>query len=192
MLAGGKFANGAITGAFAQLYNAESLARAGAVALGAEAADGNPIAAIGLAVSTVAYGVYKFYDFVFAPADVGSGSQSDAYTVRLQAQGDDLEASVTIGGSSPITMRDGHLGLSQLQLDIGSRAAGLRGPGFVAASQFISACAAAGGCPQMNSKSFYGYKNTRIDINIIRGHNFILGGRSGATISDTVFGQSRR
>lgn len=67
-LSGGKFANSALTGTFAQFYNMEGVAVGAAVAAGTtiEAAEGNSIA------GRLAGGVKLVYDFVFAPAEVDS------------------------------------------------------------------------------------------------------------------------
>ena len=57
---------------------------------------------------------------------------------RLQAHGGGLGASVIITGKDPISVRDGHLGLTRLATDISVRDALLRRPLFQRASRWIT------------------------------------------------------
>ena len=72
VLSGGKFANGAITGAFAQMHNAEgwaALARGATAALAVEATEGSPIAAIGMMTVGVLSGTKLVHDAITVHAN---------------------------------------------------------------------------------------------------------------------------
>jgi hypothetical protein len=192
---GGKFGNGAVTAAFGYLFNELSHegeyggSPQGQGSAGIRTAYCVPCA-LGLteaasatanALGALAIGIY----------DLLSDTPQNDYMVRLQAQGGGLEASVVINSSNSITVGDGHQGLTQLAMDIGPNDAILRRSGFQQASQWITKVGIAGGAPPGVNRTFpqgAPWGGLRVDINILRGTNFMAGPRSNAVINPTQFG----
>lgn len=193
--AGGKFANGALTAAFAHLYNQELTAARSA------AATGGRLTAAGIRAAGAAVGIgLALGDGPFILGDISGLAayglshlaanfvRDPLYTIRVQAQGGGLEASVTVSGTSSITVKDASLALYQLARDIGPVESGVRSRDFIRVSQFFQAAAAGGGVPAGTAfPPFGGRSSIRVDFNNLRGHNIISGNRSGAAIGPTIF-----
>lgn len=181
-ITGGKFSNGAITAAFAHLYNYEQHFGRQTV-LGAGAGGGYEYGAAG---------AQFIVDAVAAVFGVASADNTFPYRVLFQAQGGGLEASVGIISVNPITLTDGNVGLSQLFDGLTYSQRGERGASFRDASDYLSRCAEGGGCAP-SDRSFYAKRGSdiRVDVVIQAGRNFVAGGRSGAIINPTVKGQPR-
>ncbi|MCH9808665.1 MAG: hypothetical protein K0U74_13115 [Alphaproteobacteria bacterium] len=189
IFAGGKCGNGALTAAMAHIFNAECVhcpgRRGGLGGSGLEVGGGGGGAGAAVSLSAFIGAIYNNLSNVFAPADVGSGGRA-LNTVRLQAQGAGLEASVVITGTD-ISVKDGHLGLTKLANGIGEPAALLRRPLFIRASRYITNCAANGGCGAPGLGFDTPGTNIRVDVNIFGGTSFRTIPRSGATIDSVKF-----
>jgi RHS repeat-associated protein len=101
--------------------------------------------------------------------------RDDSHVVRLQAQGGNLEASVTITQKTAVTVMQGIAGLESLEASISRSQRRLRSIAFERAKAWVRGLPP-GGAPRGTSRTFTNPgirgRDARVDIEILNGLNF--------------------